>query len=103
MFQLSSTVFHRSGSHGFRTWGFHSGCQKQFLGLATIPVAFSFREKAKQSAPVIWTYLQWNPVLQIIDSLRQVIFGEGNQIGFPWVMHGFLVFSYYFLELGFHR
>ena len=50
-----------------------------FLGLALLYSSgvFYSAEKAKASAPVIWKFLQWNPLLQIIDSLRQVILWGG--------------------------
>jgi lipopolysaccharide transport system permease protein len=45
-----------------------------FLGLALLYASgvFYSAEKAKSTAPGIWKFLQWNPLLQIIDSLRKV-------------------------------
>jgi lipopolysaccharide transport system permease protein len=77
-----------------------------FLGLALLYSSgvFYSAEKAKESAPIIWTYLQWNPVLQIIDSLRQVILWGGQpnwpSLGYTWL------FGIFILLLGawfFHR
>ena len=45
-----------------------------FLGLALLYASgvFYSAEKAKSTAPEIWKFLQWNPLLQIIDSFRKV-------------------------------
>ena len=45
-----------------------------FLGLALLYSSgvFYSADKAKSAAPSIWNFLQWNPLLQIIDSLRMV-------------------------------
>ena len=62
-----------------------------FLGLALLYASgvFYSAEKAETMAPTIWKFLQWNPLLQIIDSLRQVILwgGEPNwiSIGYAWI------------------
>ena len=62
-----------------------------FLGLALLYSSgvFYSAEKAKLSAPAIWNFLQWNPLLQIIDSLRRIILwgGEPNwqSIAYAWV------------------
>jgi len=66
-----------------------------FLGLTLLYASgvFYSAEKAKATAPTIWKFLQWNPLLQIIDSLRQVILwgGEPNwfSILYAWIF-GFL-------------
>lgn len=66
-----------------------------FLGLALLYSSgvFYSAEKAKASAPAIWKFLQWNPLLQIIDSLRQVILWGGHPdwltMGYAWIF-GFL-------------
>jgi lipopolysaccharide transport system permease protein len=82
------------------------GQMASFLGLALLYSSgvFYSAEKAQQSAPVIWTYLQWNPVLQIIDSLRQVILWGGQpnwfSLGYAWLFGVFiLLFGAWF----FHR
>ena len=51
-----------------------------FLGLALLYSrgVFYSASKAKATAPEIWTFLQWNPLLQIIDSLRQVVLWGGE-------------------------
>ena len=51
-----------------------------FLGLALLYASgvFYSAAKAEETAPAIWTFLQWNPLLQIIDSLRQVILWGGQ-------------------------
>ena len=51
-----------------------------FLGLALLYSSGVFYSAAKveSTAPAIWTFLQWNPLLQIIDSLRQVILWGGE-------------------------
>ena len=67
------------------------GQMVSFIGLALLYSSgvFYSAEKAEQSAAFIWTYLQWNSILQIIDSLRQIILwgGEPNwqSIVYAWV------------------
>ena len=62
-----------------------------FLGLALLYSSgvFYSAANAEVTAPGIWKFLQWNPLLQIIDSLRQVILwgGEPNWmgIGYAWI------------------
>ena len=62
-----------------------------FLGLALLYASgvFYSAEKAKSAAPGIWKFLQWNPLLQIIDSLRQVTLWGGDlnwgKVGYAWV------------------
>ena len=69
-----------------------------FLGLALLYSSGVFYSAAKveSTAPAIWTFLQWNPLLQIIDSLRQVILwgGEPNWtgIGYAWIFGLFVLF-----------
>ena len=73
------------------------GQMASFLGLALLYSSgvFYSAEKAEQSAPVIWAYLQWNPILQIIDSLRQVILWGGQPIwsslGYAWLFGIFIL------------
>ena len=68
-----------------------------FLGLALLYASgvFYSAEKAKAAAPGIWKFLQWNPLLQIIDSLRQVTLWGGEldwwKIGYAWVC-GLVIF-----------
>ena len=62
-----------------------------FLGLALLYSSgvFYSAAKAEATAPAIWQFLQWNPLLQVVDSLRQVILWGGNPnwigIGYAWV------------------
>jgi lipopolysaccharide transport system permease protein len=62
-----------------------------FLGLALLYSSgvFYSAEKAQKSAPEIWMFLKWNPLLQIIDSLRQIILWQGNpdwfSIAYCWL------------------
>ena len=62
-----------------------------FLGLALLYSSgvFYSAEKAKNTAPEIWTFLQWNPLLQMIDSLRQVVLWGGvpnwGSIAYCWL------------------
>ena len=62
-----------------------------FLGLALLYSSgvFYSAEKAKSTAPGIWAFLQWNPLLQIIDSLRQVVLWGGipnwGSIAYCWI------------------
>ena len=62
-----------------------------FLGLALLYASgvFYSAAKAESTAPSIWTFLQWNPLLRIIDSLRQVIlWGEQPDwfgVGYAWI------------------
>ena len=68
-----------------------------FLGLALLYASgvFYSAERAEQAAPGIWKFLQWNPLLQIIDSLRQVTLWGGEldwwKIGYAWVC-GLVIF-----------
>ena len=63
-----------------------------FLGLALLYSSgvFYSAAKAKATAPVIWTFLQWNPLLQIIDSLRKVVLWGGvpnwTSIAYCWII-----------------
>jgi lipopolysaccharide transport system permease protein len=62
-----------------------------FLGLALLYASgvFYSADKAKEAAPAIWRFLQWNPLLQIIDSLRKVTIWGGQPdwgaILYAWV------------------
>jgi len=62
-----------------------------FLGLALLYASgvFYSAAKAESTAPAIWTFLQWNPLLRIIDSLRQVILWGGQPdwfgVGYAWI------------------
>ena len=62
-----------------------------FLGLALLYASgvFYSAAKAEETAPAIWTLLQWNPLLRIIDSLRQVILWGGQPdwagIAYAWI------------------
>ena len=68
-----------------------------FLGLALLYSSgvFYSAEKAEAAAPGIWKFLQWNPLLQVIDSLRQVTLWGGEldwwKVGYAWVF-GIVVF-----------
>ena len=50
-----------------------------FLGLCLLYASgvFYSAEKAAATAPKIWTLLQWNPLLLIIDSIRQTVLWGG--------------------------
>ena len=62
-----------------------------FLGLAMLYASgvFYSADKAKAAAPEIWKFLQWNPLLQIIDSLRKVTIWGGQpdwgSIAYAWI------------------
>lgn len=70
-----------------------------FLGLALLYSSgvFYSAEKAKVAAPSIWKFLQWNPLLQIIDSLRSVTLWGGdpnwNGIVYAWMFGLIVLFS----------
>jgi lipopolysaccharide transport system permease protein len=63
-----------------------------FLGLVLLYSSgvFYSAQKAKETAPVIWQFLQWNPILHIVDNLRQVLLWRGEP---NW---SFIVYSYAF-------
>ena len=63
-----------------------------FLGLVLLYSSgvFYSAQKAKETAPVIWQFLQWNPILHIVDNLRQVLLWRGEP---NWI---FIVYSYAF-------
>ena len=73
------------------------GQMGSFLGLALLYSSgvFYSAEKVKSSAPAIWKFLQWNPLLQIIDSLRNVILWGGEpdwfSILYAWLF-GMVIF-----------
>jgi len=62
-----------------------------FLGLALLYASgvFYSAAKAEATAPGIWTFLQWNPLLRIIDSLRQVVLWGGQPdwtgVAYAWI------------------
>ena len=68
-----------------------------FLGLALLygSGVFYSAEKARAAAPGIWAFLEWNPLLQVIDAMRQVTLWGGEvdwmKIGYAWVF-GIIVF-----------
>lgn len=78
-----------------------------FLGLVLLYSSgvFYSATKAEQTAPVIWSFLQWNPLLRIIDSLRQVILWGGQPdwygVMYSWVFGGLvlLVGAWFFNRL----
>ena len=51
---------------------------------------FYSAEKASMVAPSIWKFLQWNPLLQIIDSLREIILW-GREPSWWWVSYSWAV------------
>ena len=63
-----------------------------FLGLALLYASgvFYSAAKAEATAPGIWTFLQWNPLLRIIDSLRQVVLWGGQPdwtgVAYAWII-----------------
>ena len=63
-----------------------------FLGLVLLYSSgvFYSAQKAEEKAPVIWQFLQWNPILHIVDNLRQVLLWRGEP---NWI---FIVYSYVF-------
>ena len=76
-----------------------------FLGLALLYSSgvFYSAEKAEAAAPGIWQFLQWNPLLQVIDSLRQVTLWGGEldwwKVGYAWVFGiVFFVFGAWFFN-----
>ncbi len=76
-----------------------------FLGLGLLYASgvFYSADKAEKTAPAVWQFLQWNPLLQIIDSLRQVILWNGNPnwmlIGYAWLFGLFtLLFGAWFFN-----
>ena len=68
-----------------------------FWGLALLYASgvFYSAEKAEETAPTIWTFLQWNPLLRIIDSLRQVILWGGQPdwlgVAYAWIFGLFVL------------
>jgi lipopolysaccharide transport system permease protein len=78
-----------------------------FLGLALLYASgvFYSAEKAKDKAPEVWDFLQWNPLLQVIDSLRKVtLWGEDldwGKVGYAWVfgITVFVVGAWFFKRL----
>jgi lipopolysaccharide transport system permease protein len=78
-----------------------------FLGLVLLYSSGVFYSavKAKETAPLIWTFLQWNPLLRIIDSLRQTILWGGQPdwsgVAYAWIFGGIvlLVGAWFFNRL----
>ena len=78
-----------------------------FLGLALLYSSgvFYSAEKVQKTAPLIWNFLQWNPLLQIIDSLREVVLWQGNpnwgSIAYAWCFGILMLFlgSWFFNRL----
>ena len=76
-----------------------------FLGLALLYSSgvFYSAEKAEKTAPQIWQILQWNPLLQIIDALRQIILWGSTPswslIAYAWCFGAFtLLFGAWFFN-----
>ena len=76
-----------------------------FLGLALLYSSgvFYSADKVRDAAPAIWEFLQWNPLLQIIDSLRKVaIWGDNPDwyaIVYSWIFGLiFLLFGCWFFN-----
>ena len=63
-----------------------------FLGLALLYSSgvFYSATKAEKTAPHIWKFLQWNPILQIIDNLRSVTIWNSEinwqSVVFTWIV-----------------
>ena len=78
-----------------------------FLGLALLYSSgvFYSAEKVQKTAPLIWNFLQWNPLLQIIDSLREGVLWQGNpnwgSIAYAWCFGILMLFlgSWFFNRL----
>jgi len=67
-----------------------------FLSLALLYSSgiFYSAQKAEEMAPGFWVFLKWNPVLQIVDNLRQVIlWGESPNWIFVIYAWAFGVFT----------
>ena len=83
------------------------GQLSSFLGLALLYSSgvFYSAEKVQKTAPLIWNFLQWNPLLQIIDSLREVVLWQGNpnwgSIAYAWCFGILMLFlgSWFFNRL----
>ena len=77
-----------------------------FLGLALLYSSGVFYsiEKAQDAAPAMWSLLKWNPLIHVIDSLRQVCLWGGEPsfavMSCLWV---FGVVSLFFGAWFFHR
>ena len=63
-----------------------------FFGLALLYASgvFYSAEKAKVVAPAIWTFLKWNPLIHLIDSLRKVVLWNlepnWHLVGYSWII-----------------
>ena len=77
-----------------------------FLGLALLYSSgiFYSASSAEKSAPHIWKFLQWNPLLQIIENLRSVTIWNNElnweSIAFTWIVGLIFLFAG---SLFFHR
>ena len=62
-----------------------------FLGLGLLYASgvFYSADKAREAAPGIWVFLKWNPLIHVIDSLRQVCLWGGEPsflaLAYVWV------------------
>ena len=62
-----------------------------FLGLGLLYASgvFYSAAKAREAAPGIWTFLKWNPLIHVIDALRQVSLWGGEPslqaLAYVWV------------------
>ena len=69
-----------------------------FLGLCLLYASGVFYSagKAATTAPKIWTFLQWNPLLQIIDSIRQTVLWGGvpvwSTVLYTWIFGILILF-----------
>jgi lipopolysaccharide transport system permease protein len=61
-----------------------------FLGLALLYSSgvFYSAEKAEQTAPAIWQFLQWNPILHTVDNLRQIMLW-GGELNWNFVLYSY--------------
>ena len=62
-----------------------------FLGLALLYSSgvFYSAEKAEQTAPAIWQFLQWNPILHTVDNLRQIMLW-GGELNWNFVLYSYV-------------
>ena len=78
-----------------------------FLSLALLYSSgvFYSATKAEQTAPDVWKFLQWNPILQIIDNLRCVTIWNSEinweSVVFTWIVGLIFLFtgSFFFNRL----
>ena len=70
-----------------------------FLGLALLYASgvFYSAEKVAMTAPTVWNFLKWNPLLQTIDALRKVVLWNmepnWNYIGYSWIISIIILLS----------